>query len=134
MQQTDEVLSKTTINLIITLLIIGIFSLIWEVIDFLKHNEYFQGVLYLLLLSLLCVLLYGFIKKTKWCWFLLFVFFLIFSVNVIYYLLTVQTDFFGYLMGIILYSLFDILFFIFVFGTPTRNYFNIHWRKRLKIV
>ena len=134
MQQTDEVLSKTTINLIITLFIIGIFSVIWEVIDYFRNNEYFQGVLYLILLTLLSALLYGFIKKTKWCWFLLFVFFLIFSVNVIYYLLTVKTDFFGYLMGIILYSLFDILFFIFVFGTPTRNYFNIHWRKRLKIV
>jgi hypothetical protein len=129
MQHTDEVLSKTTINLILTLLIIGIFSLILEVTDFLKHNEYYQGVLYLLLLSILCVLFYGFIKKTKWCWFLLFVFFLIFSISVVYYFLTVQTDFFGYVMGIILYSLFDILFFIFVFGTPTRNYFNVHWRK-----
>jgi hypothetical protein len=61
-------------------------------------------------------------------------FFLIFNFNLIYYLITVHMDLFSYLMAIILYSLFDILFVIFAFGTPTRNYFNIHWRKRLKIV
>lgn len=134
MQQKNEVLSKTTINLIITFLIIGIFSLIVKIIDLLKHNEYYQGILYLLLFSLFCVILYGFIKKIKWCWYLLFFFFLIFNVISIYYFVTVQTDLFGYLMMIILYTFFDIFFAIFVFGTPTRNYFNIHWRRRLKIV